>query len=78
MGELLEYFKKDYLAAEVWSNKYSQKGDVTPDDMHIRMAKNFARVDYMYQLTEPSKNSDFETHRTQLENYLVMGRLGID
>ena len=74
MGELLEYFKKDYLAAEVWSNKYSQKGDVTPDDMHIRMAKNFARVDYMYQLTEPSKNSDFETHKNTIRKLSSYGQ----
>ena len=74
MGELLKYFKKDYLAAEVWSNKYSQKEDVTPDDMHIRMAKNFARVDYMYQLTEPSKNSDLKTHKDTIRKLSSYGQ----
>ena len=74
MGELLKYFKKDYLAAEVWSNKYSQKGDVTPDDMHLRMAKNFARVDYMYQLTEPSKESGLKTHEDTLKKLSSYGQ----
>lgn len=46
--ELLDYFKGDELAANVWLNKYAQEGDKTPDDMHKRMAKEFARVDNSY------------------------------
>jgi|694.fasta_scaffold00478_19 ribonucleoside-diphosphate reductase alpha chain len=40
----LEYFKGDDFAAEVWKNKYAQEGEQTPSDMHLRMAKEFARV----------------------------------
>lgn len=47
----LEYFKGDSLAAEVWVNKYALKDsnenifELTPDDMHKRIAKEFARVE---------------------------------
>ncbi len=54
MKELLEYFKEDELAANVWLGKYAQEGDVTPDDMHKRMAKEFARIEMEYQIAEPS------------------------
>jgi len=54
MKELLEYFKGDELAANVFKSKYAQEGDVTPDDMHRRMAKEFARIEVEYQIAEPS------------------------
>jgi ribonucleoside-diphosphate reductase alpha chain len=50
----LDYFKGDTLAAEVWMNKYCLKdGDgnyyeMTPDDMHRRLAKEFARIERKY------------------------------
>lgn len=46
--ETLDYFEGDELAASVWQGKYSQEGDVTPDDMHKRMAKEFARIEKKY------------------------------
>ena len=49
MGELLKYFKGDDLAASVWKGKYAIKGETTPRDMHIRMAKEFARVEEKYK-----------------------------
>ena len=48
---LLKYFNNDELAANVWKDKYAKRdinGDLieeTPDDMHRRMAKEFARVE---------------------------------
>ena len=48
-NKLLEYFKGDELASNVFKSKYAQEGDVTPDDMHKRMAKEFARIEYKYQ-----------------------------
>ena len=48
MKELLEYFKGDELAANVFKSKYAQEGDLTPDDMHKRMAKEFARIEAKY------------------------------
>ena len=46
--ELLEYFKEDELAANVWLSKYAQEEDKTPDDMHKRMAREFARIEDKY------------------------------
>lgn len=47
----LDYFKGDSLAAEVWVNKYALKDsnenifELTPEDMHKRIAKEFARIE---------------------------------
>ncbi len=49
-----EYFKGDELAARVWVNKYALKDSYgnlyehTPDDMHHRLAKEFARIEKKY------------------------------
>jgi ribonucleoside-diphosphate reductase alpha chain len=56
----LKYFKGDDLAARVWVNKYALKDsfgnifELTPDDMHRRLAKEIARIELRYQnpLTE--------------------------
>ena len=50
----LKYFKGDDLAARVWVNKYALKDsqghiyELTPDDMHMRIAKEIARVEKKY------------------------------
>tara|TARA_R110001606_G_scaffold8292_4_gene36338 strand:+ start:7481 stop:10075 length:2595 start_codon:yes stop_codon:yes gene_type:complete len=44
----LDYFKGDELAASVWAGKYQVDGEETPDDMHKRMAAEFARVEQNY------------------------------
>lgn len=44
--ELLDYFNGDELASSVWKNKYALEGEITPDDMHKRLAKEFARIEY--------------------------------
>ena len=50
----IEYFNGDELAASVWINKYALKDsdgniyELTPDDMHKRMAKEIARVEKNY------------------------------
>ena len=41
---LKAYFNNDELAMSVWQGKYSDKADITPKDMHERMAREFARV----------------------------------
>jgi len=51
-NKLLEYFKGDELASNVFKSKYAQERDVTPDDMHKRLAKEFARVEEKYKLQE--------------------------
>ncbi|MDP4185544.1 MAG: ribonucleotide reductase N-terminal alpha domain-containing protein, partial [Bacteroidota bacterium] len=50
----LKYFNGDDLAARVWVNKYALKnsaGDIfelTPDDMHHRIAGEIARIEKKY------------------------------
>src|SRR5437016_2518333 len=58
-GEVFEkcvaYFDGDELAASTWINKYAMKNnegkfiELTPDDMHSRMAKEFARKENEYK-----------------------------
>ena len=49
-----EYFDGDSLAAGVWVNKYALKDsdgnlyELTPDDMHTRIAKEIARIEKRY------------------------------
>jgi len=48
------YFKGDSLAANVWVNKYALKNgdsqllELTPDDMHWRIAREVARIEKKY------------------------------
>ena len=50
----LEYFNNDELASSVWINKYALKDkegmfyELTPKDMHKRLAKEFARIEQKY------------------------------
>ncbi len=50
----LLYFKNDDLAARVWLNKYALKDsqghiyELTPNDMHARIAKEIARIEAKY------------------------------
>lgn len=49
----LQYFKGDELATHVWMKKYCLKDEknyyeLTPDDMHKRLAKELARIEAKY------------------------------
>jgi len=49
----LKYFKGDKLATDVWIRKYCLKDEnhyyeLTPDDMHWRLAKELARIEAKY------------------------------
>jgi ribonucleoside-diphosphate reductase alpha chain len=50
----LEYFKGDELAANVWITKYALRDlednyyETSPDDMHSRLATEFARIEKKY------------------------------
>ncbi len=50
----LRYFRGDDLAARVWVNKYALKDsygniyELTPDDMHWRLAREIARIEQKY------------------------------
>lgn len=58
----LQYFGGDQLAAQVWVNKYALKDsdgniyELTPDDMHHRIASEIARIENKY----PSPMSEDE------------------
>lgn len=59
----VEYFNGDELAASVWRGKYAMEGEVNPDDMHRRLAKEFARIeiDYIgkeFELVNSVRNPD--------------------
>ena len=49
-----EYFHGDALAGDVWTNKYALKDsdgniyELTPDDMHHRIAREIARIERRY------------------------------
>ena len=50
----LQYFKNDELAAHVWMKKYCLKDEknyyeLTPDDMHRRIARELARIEAKYK-----------------------------
>ena len=51
----IDYFNGDTLAAEVWENKYALRNkngvllEKTPNDMHKRLAKEFARIENNYK-----------------------------
>lgn len=49
----IEYFNGDQLAADVWMKKYCLKDEknyyeLSPDDMHKRISKEFARIENKY------------------------------
>lgn len=62
--ELLDYFKGDELASQVWMDKYQLKDskgaplEDTPDDMHHRLAKEFARIENKYKESELEKGHE--------------------
>lgn len=74
--ELMDYFQGDELAVDTWLRKYAQEGDVTPDDMHKRMAKEFARIDQKFNtrtISNPEWNalSYYGRHRDDLTEEFI-------
>ncbi|WP_457617220.1 adenosylcobalamin-dependent ribonucleoside-diphosphate reductase, partial [Lutibacter sp.] len=75
----LAYFNGDELAATTWINKYAMKNDdgdyleVTPDDMHKRMASEFARIEKKYSENEntPENLSDYGQKRKFLSEEAI-------
>lgn len=54
-SKLEEYFKGDELAPTVWKGKYATAGEEIPDDMHRRLAKEFARIETINRVVRGSK-----------------------
>ncbi len=75
----LAYFNGDELAATTWINKYAMKNDdgdyleVTPDDMHKRMASEFARIEKKYSENEntPENLSNYGQKRKFLSEEAI-------
>jgi ribonucleoside-diphosphate reductase alpha chain len=55
-SKLMDYFNGDELAAEVWTSKYMYQDEVTPDDTHFRLAREFARIERKYLPSEMPKD----------------------
>ncbi len=69
----LKYFNGDELATSIWMNKYALKDkndnylELTPEDMHRRMAKEFARIEALYGQPEVKEGlSEYGKKRTPL------------
>jgi ribonucleoside-diphosphate reductase alpha chain len=80
-----QYFNGDELAANVWANKYCLKDDkeyyeLTPDDMHRRMAKEFARIEAKYPnpLTEDEIYETFKNFKRIVPQGSPMSGIGND
>lgn len=56
--KLLSYFNNDTLASGAWLSKYAQTNEITPDDMHRRMAVNFAEIERNYEEDERNLSED--------------------
>ena len=71
-----EYFHGDALAGDVWANKYALKDsdgniyELTPDDMHHRIAREIARIERKYPnpMKESATTSRFHHCRTALSS----------
>jgi ribonucleoside-diphosphate reductase alpha chain len=66
MDRLLKYFDGDELAADVWLSKYAYSREETPDDMHWRMAKEFAKIEVKY-VSDEREIEDLESLRNLSE-----------
>lgn len=64
-NKALDYFKGDELAANVWQSKYAAPGEQSPDEMHRRLAKEFARVEAGYIKKETDKTNLSEYGKTR-------------
>lgn len=59
----IRYFGGDALAATTWINKYAMRDtlgnylELTPEDMHHRMAHEFARIELKYANSEGKNNT---------------------
>lgn len=48
MNKHVKYFHGDEMAADAWLNKYAEKGEETPNDMHHRLTAPLALVEKKY------------------------------
>lgn len=79
----LSYFDGDQLAATTWINKYAKRNgdgelvERTPEEMHLRMAKEFARVERKYKETSKLNGnfaslSEYGKKRSELDEERIL------
>ncbi|WP_258104690.1 adenosylcobalamin-dependent ribonucleoside-diphosphate reductase [Marinoscillum sp. MHG1-6] len=81
LKKCLQYFSGDELAATTWINKYCLKNnsgqfvELSPDDMHLRMSIEFARVEKSYNLDPEEKKSlsEYGQKRKPLTQKVIHG-----
>jgi ribonucleoside-diphosphate reductase alpha chain len=81
-----QFFKGDELATKVWSTKYALKDsfgntyELTPDDMHRRLAREIARIEKKYKnpLTEDQLFELFKDFRYIVPQGSPMTGIGND
>ncbi len=77
-NKTLEYFGGDELATNTWISKYCLKDskgqyyELSPDDMHKRMAREFARIERKYKQSDKPISEKYKTiqHITDDEQYI--------
>ncbi|MDO5510305.1 MAG: adenosylcobalamin-dependent ribonucleoside-diphosphate reductase [Weeksellaceae bacterium] len=69
----MQYFHQDELAATTWMKKYAMKDSAgnflekSPEDMHRRMASEFARIEEKFERSTDAKNlSEYGKNRESL------------
>ena len=61
-----KYFNDDALATDAWMNKYAWRTpegafvELTPDDTHHRMAREFARVEAGYEASRTARHEEIQ------------------
>lgn len=81
LRESKKYFGGDDLSATTWINKYAVKTndgrflEQSPDDMHRRMAREFARIEKNYPLSDPNPDhlSEYGRKRERLSEETIYG-----
>ena len=80
-NKVLDYFNQDNLATDVFISKYSLNKQEVPDEMHERLAEDFARIEEKYHdiyLTKDIKAlSDYGQRRFKTDNFssVIKGKI---
>lgn len=74
---LKDYFNGDEMAMNVWKTKYAQPEETSPDDMHLRMAKEFARADFNYAVNKESVSDLSEYGKELFDIYSNLSEEGL-
>lgn len=75
MNKVIDYFNGDSMAADSWQGKYQMKDkneipvEATPDDMHIRLAREYGKVESSYKSIEKVNIEKYFTGDTSLSEF---------